>query len=370
MKYFCFFIGLLLGLWENIAAQVVIQPQLPSPGVFAKSQLWNLAVLNSYSHPMNVRIVMTISDLQSNQLVLSGTSRFFILNQGAAQVSQQMVSPISYQAVNSNYPVDPQPDGFLPVGIFTVCYTIFWQNNDGLETVAEQCETLEVEPLSPPQLILPDNQDKITETHPFFTWSAPMSTTLLSGLRYDWKLVEVLPYQSAGDAIQQNIPVWFQRSLSTSTFQYPMAQPKLDSSKLYAWQVTALNNLSPVSSSDIWTFKVGTNMEPAPGRKRGTYADLKSAPNGQFFLIDGDVQFTFNNQSNQPLINIMVYDLKNGRRLPLLNSPIQLPVIPGKNYLRIPASAVRGLKKNHPYLLEVTETGKKLYLKFQLTSTR
>ncbi|WP_290793187.1 hypothetical protein [Flavihumibacter sp. UBA7668] len=369
MKYISIIVGILMGLTIDLNAQIVLQSQLPSPGVFSKAQLWNISIMNSNSQQMNVRLVVTISDLQSNQLVLSGTSRFFLINQGAVLLTQNQLSPISYQTVNANYPVDPQPDGFLPVGIFNICYTLYWQNNDGLETVAEQCETLEVEPLSPPQLILPENEDNIEEEHPFFTWTAPMSTTLISGLRYDWKMVEVLPTQSASDAIQFNVPVWIQRSLPGNSFQYPLSLPKLDSSKLYAWQVTALNNLMPVSHSEIWLFKISRNTE-IPGRRKGTYAVLKKNMGGHAVLLDGDIQFVFTNDQNNTNASILLFEIKNGKRQALLSSPIQLPLTQGSNYLRIPLSSINGIRKKQDYILELDDLGKKYYLKFQLTQSK
>jgi hypothetical protein len=272
--------------------------------------------------------------------------------------------------VNANYPVDPQPYGFLPVGIFNICYTLYWQNNDGLETVAEQCETLEVEPLSPPQLILPENEDKIEQEYPFFTWTAPMSTTLMSGLRYDWKMVEVLPTQSASDAIQFNVPVWIQRSLPTNSFQYPLSLPKLDSSKLYAWQVTALNNLMPVSHSEIWLFKISKSTEAIPGRRKGTYAELKKNMGGQAVLLDGDIQFIYTNDQNNSNASILLFEVNKGKRQALLSSPIQLPLIQGTNYLRIPISSIKGIRKKQDYILELDDLGKKYYLKFQLTQSK
>lgn len=370
MKYICIIVGLFMGSTIDLNAQIVLQSQLPSPGVFSKAQLWNISIMSSNSQAMNVRLVVTISDLQTNQLVLSGTTRFFLLNQGAVLLTQNQVSPISYQAVNANYPVDPQPDGFLPVGVFNICYTLYWQNNDGLETVAEQCETLEVEPLSPPQLILPENEENIEQEYPFFTWTAPMSTTLLSGLRYDWKMVEVLSGQNASDAIQFNVPVWIQRSLPTNSFQYPLSLPKLDSSKLYAWQVTALNNLMPVSHSEIWLFKISRNKELIPGRRKGTYALLKKNLGGQAVLLDGDIQFVYTNDQNYKNARIMLFELNKGKRQAVLSSPILLPLGQGSNYLRIPISSIKGIRKNQDYILELDDLGKKYYLKFQLTQLK
>lgn len=362
-------LAILLGC-HNLYSQVLLQPQIPSPGVFTKSQLWNISIMNSFNHSMNVRVVMTMSDLSSNQLVLSGTSRFFTLNQGATQLTHQTISPINYQAINANYPVDAQPDGFLPVGIFSICYTLYWQNNDGLEPVSEQCELLEIEPLSPPLLIIPENEQKLTEQYPFFTWTIPMTSTLLSGLRYDWKLVEVLPFQSPGDALQQNTPIWMQRSLTNNSYQYPYGQTPLDSSKLYAWQVTALSNITPVATSEVWTFRIGAPLLTSEFRKRGAYAKLNSTTNGSALLIAGEIQFIYNNQTNQNQISAMIYDYKNSRKYPLFRNPIVLPVSHGENYVRIPSTMTKSLKNGHPYLLEVIGDGRRYYLKLQFTSNR
>lgn len=364
MKRFIKILILLFSVAQKSSSQVIINAQLPSPGVYTKSQLWNLSVINSTTNTYNAQLVVTLSDLQSNQLVLTGTSRFFTLSPGALQLTTSILGPISYQVLSANYPIDPQPEGFLPVGQFTTCYTLYWQNRDALDPLVEQCELLEIDPLSPPQLILPEDRQTSGEVLPFFTWSAPMSTTLFTNVKYDFKLVELLPFQSPSDAIQQNIPVWMEGKLINNSFQYTVSQPKLDSSKTYAWQITAMNNLAPISSSEIWTFKVGGRSTTVDRNPKGTYAELKRTPSGAFIIIDGDIQFVYDNPGNVPLVNVEIYEFKNGRRIRATNSSISFPLKVGRNYLRVPAKAIVGFNNNGKYILEVTGS-EKSYLKFQ-----
>ncbi len=98
--------------------------------------------------------------------------------------------PVTYNA-GSSVVVDPSPDGFLPVGVFNICYTLIGGAKGVLEaTIAEVCETYEIEPLSLPQLITPANQEVLAIPRPFFSWLPPVPVNSFSRIQYDLLLVE------------------------------------------------------------------------------------------------------------------------------------------------------------------------------------
>jgi hypothetical protein len=218
MRKILLFSLLLLGVY-SAQTQVVLSLQLPPLGLTIKPQLWNLSLINTSAQDLNVRIEMVMTDISNNQRVLTGTSKLIFLPKGIKQLQLSDVMPITYNPGSPGYAVDPSPDGFLPIGVFNICYTAIKILSDDVERLGEECETLEVEPLSPPQLMIPLDEEQIDITRPFFAWIPPSPFNTLNSLLYDWTLVEVQATQSPADALQQNVPILTRQNLSFTSLQ-------------------------------------------------------------------------------------------------------------------------------------------------------
>src|SRR5439155_11197640 len=129
------------------------------------------------------------------------------------------------------------PEGFLPVGRFSVCYTVLQIYHDAVEQAADDCVNIEVEPLSPPILVMPADSEVVQVARPVFNWMPPSPYTLFNNLQYSWVLAEVLPMQTGAMAVQQNIPVPAQSVLSVPLLVYPASVHPLDENKLDPCQV-------------------------------------------------------------------------------------------------------------------------------------
>ncbi len=57
---------------------------------------------------------------------------------------------------------------FCQQSVFNVCYSVINGSNDANEKLAEECETVHIEPLSPPQLVLPADNEQVTLTRPVY----------------------------------------------------------------------------------------------------------------------------------------------------------------------------------------------------------
>ncbi|WP_315815581.1 hypothetical protein [Paraflavitalea speifideaquila] len=154
-----------LGIYSN--AQVVLNLQLPPLGLTIKPQLWNLSLINTSQQDMQVRIEMVMTDVATNQRVLTGTSRLILLPKGIKQVQLSDVIPVTYNAGSPGYAIDPSPEGFLPTGVFNICYTALKVEQDYVDRLGEECETIEIEPISPPQLMIPLDEEQVDITRPF-----------------------------------------------------------------------------------------------------------------------------------------------------------------------------------------------------------
>jgi hypothetical protein len=150
-------------------AQIIINPQLPPMGLVLKSQLWNLAIINTENQSVQVQIKMIVTDASNNQKIFSGTSKLLTLSKGLSEITAIDVSPVTYNTLSPTVSIDPSPDGFLPLGVFDVCYSINLLNAEsGLSSLSEQCEEVEVQPISPPILVSPSDSESIEVTRPMF----------------------------------------------------------------------------------------------------------------------------------------------------------------------------------------------------------
>lgn len=350
----------------HVSGQVIITLQLPPMGLTIKPQLWNLSLVNSSSLPVTIKIELVMTDASTNQQVMTGTTNQFILPVGVKQLRLNDVMPITYNVTGSGYAIDATPNGFLPVGLFHFCYIVTKIDTDAPERLGEECETVEVEPLSPPQLVLPSDNERIETTRPIFTWLPPSPFSLFNNLNYEWKLVEVMPTQSGADAIVQNIPLLSQNNLTAASFQYPLAMAELDTSKLYAWRVTAKNSIAFVANSEVWTFRVrlpGESRASVPGS--AYYSKLRRQIDPSYILAKGTLRFEYKNEINTNHVRIDIYDLSSGTRKELVRDSVEQRVVFGTNYIQLDLTGYR-VKAGHIYLMELTNVkGEKWYLKFE-----
>lgn len=223
------------------------------------------------------------------------------------------------------------------------------------------------EPLSPPQLIIPENGEWVKSSRPFFSWLPITPVNLFKNISYDWVLVDLLGDQTASDAIQQNIPVFTQRNLRSASFQYPLSAPALDTNKQYAWRVTAVNNISPVANSEVWVFhfkKADSVKQVQVGRK--AYIKAKKEQDASLAVVSGIVKYEYLNELNDSLVYFTISDITGPaqQQVPVDSSFQQIHF--GRNLMEIDLRKNKLLINKHIYLLQLTNSrNDKWYLKFE-----
>jgi hypothetical protein len=233
-------------------AQYNIVPLAVSP-VYLKSQLWAISVSNT-GVPVEARIQMDMKDIETRQSVLSGATAIFRVPRGATVVPLTSLEPIVY-SYNSPVVADRTPNGPLPVGQYQVCYQLVLTNAETQGILAEDCDEVAVEPLSPPLLTSPEDDSVVRVAQPNFTWTPPAPITMFNSLTYDVIITEVNEGQSLSDAIGKNLPVQQAQGLTTPFLTYPLTGPQLDTGKTYAWQVIARNQQTFAAKSEVWAFR-------------------------------------------------------------------------------------------------------------------
>lgn len=364
MRTLIYFVVALFTVQVN--AQVVIGLQLPPAGLKIKSQLWNASLINAGSEEFDVKLEILLTDVSNNQPVLSGVSKTFQLKKGVTQVTANYADPVIYNVLASGYGIDANPTGFLPIGVFNICYRVIRVSTDLEERLAEECETIEIEPVSPPLLLVPFDEEKIETTRPLFIWLPPAPQTLFNNLFYDLKLVEIGDGQSAADAITNNLPVYVQSGIPLTTQAYPASYPELDTAKTYAWQVIAKNNSSPVAESEIWTFKVKQYSLFIDSMAHAEYySKLRAENDASYIVCTGILFFELTNELNVENIDIKIIDLSSpSRNVVSLETP-SLAVKRGQNFLKLDLRNA-SLTDRHIYQLQVSNLNKeKWFLKFE-----
>lgn len=363
IRHILFFLSCFLSISAN--SQVVISLQVPEEGVAIRSQLWNATIINSENSGIYVKINLSLADINTGQQVISGTTSLFYLQQGATAINSNIVTPVSYFSTGMSGGSNMAPDDYLPIGTYNLCYQLLKQKADGFENIGEECAAISVAPLSPPILNTPDDAGIIEGDQPFFTWTPPAPANLFGNLSYSIRLTEVLQGQSINDAIQANVPIIFQNNFSAPFLQYPPTSSKLDTGKIYVWQVTANSNNQPVSKSEVWSFSLKTPDNEEIYNNRSGFIKLKRSDAIPSTVCYKNFHFEYTNESNDTLVLINLVDLSGNHSKQIHVSEDFSRVQFGENYKTIDLTAMK-LKDGHYYLLRLTNSkNENWYAKFQ-----
>lgn len=248
------------GVWDAI---LTIQPY-PSPYYSdweTNPNIGSLTVMNGTGSAADIRVFFTVTD-RMNRVVVSGQGEPETIAAGGMVVYD---SP--YEVAGSTTH-DPELEriasrtGRLPEGDYTACAAVA---DDAGFVLDESCADFYVAYPDPPLLLGPEDGARLTDAEPLFQWT-PAQAPPDYPVSYSLRVVEILPGQLPGEALDRNIPHYELRDAFTTALRYPIDGLPLEPSKTYAWEVRALDtNGYPASANDgrseIWTFQVD---EPEP----------------------------------------------------------------------------------------------------------
>lgn len=334
-----------------VHAQVSMTLQVPPSGVLVKNQLWNMVLVNASNSSVLVQVNLVLLDVQTNQPVITATSAPVSLNKGARQLQARDLGPVQYAYSIPASRVDMDPNGMLPAGKYQACYTVV-NAQKGNITLVENCIVVNVDPLSPPLLNTPANEDKLLTSYPQFTWLPPTPVGLFNDLAYAIVVVEVLPGQGKADAIQQNIPVNSSVYTKNLFWNYPASTRSLDTGKVYAWRVVALNSGKAVSMSDIWTFRVVNARPAAAAVKEAPYVAMKLAQDAAIATAGNVLRITYDNAAADSVVKYTITSLEEAGNPVVQEGQLKLQY--GPNQLQVPLRQNKRLETNKVYLFRFT----------------
>ncbi|OQP59648.1 hypothetical protein A3860_36840 [Niastella vici] len=345
-------------------AQVSMTLQVPPAGVLLKNQLWNLVLVNASNSNALVKVNLVLLDVQTNQPVITAVSAPLSLSKGARQLQARDVSPVQYTYSIPAARVDMDPNGMLPAGRYQACYSVV-SAEKGV-TFVENCIPVNVDPLSPPLLNTPANEDKLLTPYPQFTWLPPTPLGLFNDLGYAIVVVEVLPGQGKADAIQQNIPLNATVYTKDLFWNYPASTRSLDTGKVYAWRVVAMNSGKAVALSDIWTFKVSKVKPGFEPVKEVPYVEVKRTQDAVIATAGSVLRITYDNAAADSTVKYTITSIEEAGN-PVVQEG-ELAVKYGQNQLQVPLKKNKKIVENKVYLFRFTSSRNESWsVKFTMT---
>lgn len=355
----CFFLAAV-----SIArAQVSMTLQVPPAGVLVKPQLWNMLLVNASSYSLIVEVNLVIIDEKNNQTVLTASTMPISLPRGAKQLQAKDLGAIQYN-VDPAYRTDGNPNGLLPIGTFQACYSVVSAGKEA--PLAQTCIQVNVDPLSPPLLNSPADSGQVYTPYPQFTWLPPTPPAMFSDLSYTLVLVSVLPGQSSGDALQENVPVYSGGFIRNLYLNYPSSYPALDTSKIYAWRIVALNAGQPAGMSDIWTFKYVRNIPGLKAANGDSYMSLKREQDPSIASSGDLLKLAYENMALDTTVTFTVTSIQDKGNPVVQQGTVRLRY--GQNFLQIPLTG--GYAQSKVYLFQlVNRRNEKWNIKFTYIPT-
>jgi len=233
-------------------SQFGINIQIPNAGLIQRERLWDISLVNN-SEMQEVMLSLNLQDASSGETVLTAETGSVFATKGIKLLKAKDLTPISYSYSSSSF-----SRTFLPMGSYIACYQVVSITNRKNSVLAEECIRINIDPLSPPILALPDNKSYCETAYPQFSWLPPTPIEMFTDLTFDLIVVEINEGQTPSQAIQENAPIYLNSSIKKTFENYPASFSKLDTSKIYAWQVIARNNLNYAGKTEVWTFKIKT----------------------------------------------------------------------------------------------------------------
>lgn len=323
---------LIVAMASKALAQVSIQPTIAVSGMVHKSQLWNVVLLNSSNSHYECRLNLVLRDRQSGMEFFSATSNLFTLSPGTKSLSVNQLEPIQYNySAGANQVMSRS---MIPVGIYTACFTL---TANTIETyLAEDCFQFETEAASPPLLVYPADSTALDVSPTQFNWMPPTPSEMFNFLQYDFIISEILPGQTAAEAIQSNVPFISESNQIANSFSYTSLQRKLETDKWYAWQVLARDERSYASKSEVWVFKIKPPDIVSNIVEQSPYIKMKMENFETGIAPNSMLKISYRNETSDSIAVVRIYEQTAGQKEV---GNFSVKILPGENLV------VQNLKK-------------------------
>lgn len=369
----CMLIFVIAGSFNKVQAQYSIMAYQP-PLNFTHLDLWHFNISGIHDSTLvQFYVSLKIFDASNSTLLVKSRSSEFNMDNANLYVTPVNLGALSPLAVS--YTVDAfysnivNSGGLFPAGDYQLEYNLFGRPTDGQYIeLAEYSLNVNVENLWPPTLIYPE--DTICEQNPVFTWTPSYQPNSGSQLTYNFRLVEILEYQTPYQAIVSNPAYYSEDNIYVTMLNYPISASQLVFGQEYAWQVDAVVNGQVTATSEIATFVYGcpadTIVDSIP--KPGFYIKMKTEDyNGIHEMTNKYLPLAYEERYHiepNTKLQYRVYDYQSLR--PVNTHNYELDVKKGWNYYMFNVCGDGADLEDGVYIFEVVDNvGIKWYTLFE-----
>ncbi len=305
MRNYIFLLLSCCSLWSKAQISIMLNPV---QGMDLKaSDIFRAAIQNAGSTSDNVYLTGSIINASTGAVMVSAKTGAFELGVGMTTLNEAALSPqydINSQLVSQT--------GKFPYGNFRICLHVILVS--GKEDAAEACQETEVNPLSPPLLLSPENQSSITEQYPMLIWLPPMPMGA-EKITYDLKLVEILSNQTPYDAIQRNFSMLEAFDITGTNLQYPANAIRLEDGKKYAWRIVAKSSNRIIGETEVWWFEFSKEAEGSPLIDSfpifRSYVIPNTTQGNALVNVSDSIKIFIENYSQHLMLNFSIVNSKN-----------------------------------------------------------
>ncbi len=352
---------LLWGLFvlQSIQAQIVLVPEIPQSGIIMRQQLYSVLINNLTGQQIKAMLMISVADRNISQPLMEANSGILVLPPGAKRIMYNDLAPVSYLLAAPGYGMEARLNQPLPVGEYLVCYRLVDAGGKN-QVLANECVKVVSEPLSPPQLIQPENESAVMDAKPVLTWTPPAPVTMFNTLLYNVVVSPVYEKQSPQEAIQRNQPVLVTQA-TVNSMLYPAGYTNLLPGKTYAWQVGATDAGRFGAKSEVFTFTIVPDSVKAIIAS-AAFVKIQGQPSEVTYLQQGILKLDYSNYAGDSTVKVLIEDMSEPSTRKI---SFDLRVTAGQNMIQKDINKLGRFNPDHLYKLTIINSRKEpAYFRF------
>ncbi|HET6995341.1 MAG TPA: hypothetical protein VFI06_10190, partial [Chitinophagaceae bacterium] len=267
--------------------------------------LGNFQVQNIGTEKIDGVVFITVKENSAGPVVVVITPRVTI-NPGLNNFPKSVFSNSSFRFSPGSYGAMANQTRGLPPGDYNFCFRFVPLDKSRFNEY-ETCFDGDIQPLVPLTLLNPADRDSICNKRPVLSWQPPLPFS--AAMRFRLLLTEKRTGEGVADLLMKT-PLLLLDNISSTTINYPSANPELKEGKTYYWQVVAYEKGVVISKSEIWEFTVQCK-EPEKPVPNDSYRELKLLVNGNYYIANRAFRFSFTNDYGTQKLRYVIVDVDN-----------------------------------------------------------
>jgi hypothetical protein len=314
------------------------QPRIPN---YSLDRVLNFTYTNLLGNKIDGQLSFRLTYSENSELVARGAKQYSFIG-GAGRLSYQDFLSSDFFIGNGTVGIILKNRNILSAGQYNICIDFVPIDKNFPEV--KICDVIVVHPLTQINLVSPMDEDSICNKKPMLNWTPLLSTS--GNVSYRVSLVEKRQKSNVSSLVD-NIPIFSLDKISTNFINFPAGVPELAEGKSYVWQVSALDNGIPVSTTEIWSFTVSCLVDNRPIPIE-SYRELRSLNNSNFYIANKYLKFSFLNDYNVGSLKFALYDGTNLEMIKIKKPEIK--IISGQNLVDLDLKPFH-LKSGHLYVI-------------------